>query len=37
MLVHMHGKILLEISRDEELASGSLCDAVGGKNKPSEV
>lgn len=37
MLVHMRGKILLEIIRDEELASSSLCDAVGGKNQPTEV
>lgn len=37
MLVHMRGKILLAIVRDEELASSSLCDAVGGKNQPAEV
>lgn len=37
MLVHMHGKILLAVIRDEELASSSLCYAVGGKNKPIEV
>ena len=37
VLVHMRGKILLAIVRDEELASSSLCDAVGGKNQPTEV
>lgn len=37
VLVHMRGMMLLTIVRDEELASGSLCDTVGGKNQPTEV
>lgn len=37
MMVHMHWKILLAIIKDEELASSSLCYAVGGKNKSIEV
>lgn len=37
VLVHTRGKILLAIVRDEELASSSLCDAVGGKSQPTEV
>jgi len=37
VLVNMRGKMLLAVFRDEELASSSLCDAVGGKNQPTEV
>lgn len=35
--VHMRGKVLLAIVRGEELASCSLCDAVGGKSQPTEL
>lgn len=35
--VHVCGKVLLAIIRGEELASSSLCAAVGGKSQPTEI
>lgn len=35
--VHMRGKEPLAIVRGEDLASSSLCAAVGGKSQPTEI
>lgn len=37
VLVHVCGKVLLAIIRGKELASSSLCAAVGGKSQPTEI
>lgn len=37
VLVHMCGRAVLAIIRGKELASSSLCAAVGGKSQPIEI